>query len=339
MRRRLREAILWIGAALGMFCLVWTGVMFAFGLTPLVFTSGSMEPAIDAGDLAFATTVPAEDLERGDIVSVINDRGTRITHRVTKVDRQDDGDAILQLKGDANQSPDQQAYRVSEVERVGFSVPKAGYLVNVAGSPNGMFVGGLVVAGLLYLGFRRPGGDRGGDEDEGGTHGPARRAVMVSAVLVSVGLVSTSSSTQPTTAAFSDSPAMTTGGLGAGALPARPSSISCSKPFLSLSANVTWSDDNARHGYYYEIDDNADFSSPELQETVAPTGSNSFTFSSGSVGGWFSSYTWHFRVYSALIGPDGIQQTWRSSSYRAYRVTRSAFFNDFTCAAVISPAN
>ncbi|MET1132442.1 MAG: signal peptidase I, partial [Aeromicrobium sp.] len=142
MRRILRETILWIGAALGTLCLVWTAVMFAFGLTPLVFTSGSMSPAIGAGDLAFARTVAGSELAEGDVVSVVNDRGIRITHRVTHIDPQDDGGAVLQLKGDANASPDEQAYNVDEVERVVFSVPKAGYVISAVGSPFGMFVVG-----------------------------------------------------------------------------------------------------------------------------------------------------------------------------------------------------
>nr|WP_276568834.1 signal peptidase I [Aeromicrobium phoceense] len=353
-RRRLRETILWIGAALGTLCLVWTGVMFAFGLTPLVFTSGSMEPAIGAGDLAFATTVEAVDLAEGDIVSVINDRGTRITHRITKVDRQDDGSAILQLKGDANLSPDQESYRVDDVERVSFAVPEVGRLVNLFGSPNGMFVVGLVVAGLLYLGFRRqdedddePRGPSSGHDGDGDVDGDSStrgasavlRPVTMGVSLAALALSATvGPAVQSTTAAFSDSAQLTTGSVGAAALPTRPSSISCSKPFLSTSAVVSWSDDDARHGYYYEVDDDAAFGSPDAEASVAPNGSNSFTFNSGSAGGWFSSTTYHLRVYSALVGPGGAL-TWRSASYRSYRVTRSAFFNDFSCSAVTSPAN
>lgn len=350
MTERLREAVLWIGAALGALCLVWTVVMFAFGLTPLVFTSGSMEPAIGAGDLAFATTVDAKDLAAGDIVSVINDRGTRITHRVTKVDRQDNGDAILQLKGDANESPDQQAYHVSEVERVAFSVPKLGYVINVVGSPNGMFVGGLLVAGLLYLGFRRrddgqPSSSPSGGSEESSSpaasreQGPVSRASLAVATMLMFGVVaSTVGGPDSTAAAFGDSPDLVTGAFGAAPLPTRPASISCTEQFFSNNAIVTWADE-PRLAYYYEVDDDPEFGSPGVRGTVTPSGTNSFTFNSSSVGGWggwFSSTTYHIRVYSALVDAAG-NQTWRSASYRSYRVGRTAFFNDFTCGAVTSP--
>lgn len=164
MAHKLREALLWIGATLGVICLAWTAAMFAFGLTPLVFTSGSMSPVIGAGDLAFARTVDAREIDVDDVVSVINDRGIRVTHRVTHVDQQDDGTAILQMKGDANQSPDEEEYRVEEAERVMFSVPRAGYVVEAVGSPLGMFLGGLLVAGVLFIAFRnRPDDDEGDD--------------------------------------------------------------------------------------------------------------------------------------------------------------------------------
>lgn len=155
-QRRAREIVLWAGAILGLLCIVWTIVMLAFGLTPLVFTSGSMSPAIDAGDLAFAKTIDADEIEVGDIVSVVNDKGTRITHRVVRVDPTEDG-AVLTLKGDANAAPDEQVYAVTTVEKVMFAVPKAGYVVTAVGSPIGMFIGGLLVAAALFLAFGRRG--------------------------------------------------------------------------------------------------------------------------------------------------------------------------------------
>jgi hypothetical protein len=43
-----------------------------FGVTPLVFTSGSMSPSIETGALGFARTVDADDHAVGDDVSVTN---------------------------------------------------------------------------------------------------------------------------------------------------------------------------------------------------------------------------------------------------------------------------
>ncbi|MFO6453831.1 MULTISPECIES: signal peptidase I [unclassified Aeromicrobium] len=269
MNRTLREAILWIGAGLGTLCLAWTAAMLAFGLTPLVFTSGSMSPAIEAGDLAFATTVPADELAEGDIVSVIDDRGVRITHRVTQIDPQDDGGAVLQLKGDANASPDEQAYNVDEVERVGFSVPKAGYVVNAVNSPFGMFVIGLLVAGILVIAFRRDGGggpdasaeaegdDSAPDADAGASpeSGVGQRVRRVVGVGAGAGamLVASGLGLQPTMAAFGDSPTMVSGALGAASVQA-PATFTCTNVGSSgASVNLTFPHQDARYDYVVTI--------------------------------------------------------------------------------------
>lgn len=149
---RVRETVLWLGAALGTICLAWTAFVLAFGLTPLVFTSGSMSPAIEAGDLAFARTVEAKQIAVGDIVSVVSAEDVRITHRVVKVEHAGDS-AVLELKGDANHVADADPYTVTSVERTWFVVPKAGYVIDAASSPVGMFGGGLLVAVVLMLAF------------------------------------------------------------------------------------------------------------------------------------------------------------------------------------------
>lgn len=270
MNRTLRETILWAGAGLGTLCLVWTAAMLAFGLTPLVFTSGSMSPAIEAGDLAFATTVAGDELTEGDVVSVIDDRGVRITHRVTQVDPQDGGGVVLQLKGDANASPDEQAYTVDEVERVAFAVPRAGYVVDAVNSPFGMFLAGLIVAAVLVIAFRRDGG-RDGDgpaaTDAGGSgagapghagepgHHLARRArravglgAGAGAVLAVSGLV-----VQPTMAAFGDSAALEPGPLGAATVHP-PATFTCTNVgSLGASVNLTFSQQDPRYDYVVRI--------------------------------------------------------------------------------------
>jgi signal peptidase I len=149
-----REVFLTSGALLGVVCIVATVAGFAFGIMPLVFRSGSMSPAIHTGDLAIARTVDADTLAVGDVVSVIDSGGNRVTHRVQNVAAQ--GNARqLTLKGDANQTPDAEVYTVTRAERVLFHVPRAGYAVDAAASPAGLFALGLYVAVMLALVFRR----------------------------------------------------------------------------------------------------------------------------------------------------------------------------------------
>lgn len=223
-RRTLRETLLWVGAVLGVLCAVWTVAVLALGLTPLVFTSGSMSPEIRAGDLGVARTVPVRDVAVGDVVSVLNNEGTRITHRVVSTSAEG-GVTSLVLKGDANATSDNETYRPEEVQRVWFSVPKAGHVVDAVGSPVGMFVGGLLVAGALFVGFSgprspRPGGRRrasGRGESAAGARGAARTKATVALAgvvgLLLVGGVASGPGALTTQAAFTDKGTMTTGTL------------------------------------------------------------------------------------------------------------------------------
>ncbi|NLG47963.1 MAG: signal peptidase I, partial [Gordonia sp.] len=67
-RRSRRELALNVGAVLGLMCIVAAIASMLFGITPLVFRSGSMSPEIPTGSLAIARTVDAQDLRVGDVV-------------------------------------------------------------------------------------------------------------------------------------------------------------------------------------------------------------------------------------------------------------------------------
>ncbi len=156
--RSAREVFLTFGALLGVLCIVATIAGVAFGVKPLVFRSGSMSPAIHTGDLAVSRTVDANTLKTGDIVSVVNSEGNRVTHRVVNIASQ--GRARqLTLRGDANKTADSEVYTVTRAERVLFDIPKAGYVVNAAASPIGVFALGAFVTAMLLLAFP-PAGSR-----------------------------------------------------------------------------------------------------------------------------------------------------------------------------------
>ncbi|WP_185993294.1 signal peptidase I [Rhodococcus sp. KBS0724] len=154
--RHLRESALTVGAVLGVMCVVAALASWMFGVTPLVFTSGSMSPSIETGALGFARTVDADDLAVGDVVSVTNTSGTRISHRIEQITPQGDGTAALVLKGDANDQSDLEPYVVADADRILFSVNKAGYVVAWLSGPSGAFLGGIVACALLFIAFRRP---------------------------------------------------------------------------------------------------------------------------------------------------------------------------------------
>lgn len=131
MRRRLQQIgniALTAMAAIGALCVLLTLAGLLFGVRPLVFTSGSMSPSIEAGDLAFARAVDAADLEVGDVVS-ISVEGSRVTHRIADLER--DGDrAVLTLRGDANAVDDADTRSMTSADRVFLRVPGLGHAVS-----------------------------------------------------------------------------------------------------------------------------------------------------------------------------------------------------------------
>ena len=239
--RGAREVALTSGAVLGLVCMLATVAGYAFGITPLVFRSGSMSPAIHTGDLAVARTIDAASLKTGDIVSVINADGNRVTHRLRSMATQ--GDARqLTLQGDANRAADTEVYTVTRAERVLFDIPKAGYVVDAASGPGGLFVLGAYVTGMLVLAFRRrPPGDA--DTTSPSPRGGSRKAPRRSRVAVRSAALAAVSATlavaSPASAVFWTNPAPVTGTtLTAGTLPA-PATFTCGGLGV-LSVTFNW---------------------------------------------------------------------------------------------------
>lgn len=162
--RRWSEIALNIGAVAGVVCILLATASVVFGLTPLVFRSGSMAPAIDTGALAVSKTVSADQIQVGDVISVEDQTGTSITHRVVDLTPVGKGSAQVLLRGDANSVADPQPYTITETKRVWFHIPKLGYVVAWLSSGTALFLGGLLAGALLMLAFgpadRRPGIER-----------------------------------------------------------------------------------------------------------------------------------------------------------------------------------
>jgi signal peptidase len=121
-----------------------------------VVQSGSMEPAIGAGDIVVVRSTDAASIEVGDVITYTGgtlasgDSG-RITHRVVEV-RQTDAGRRFVTKGDANENRDPEPVAPSQVVgTVWFSVPYAGYLVAFASSDLGIFALVVVPGALLVV--------------------------------------------------------------------------------------------------------------------------------------------------------------------------------------------
>lgn len=255
---RLRSAVLTLGALLGAVCVLWTLAVAVTGVKPLVLLSGSMSPALNTGDLAFARTVPAADLKVGDIVSVPTVDGVRVTHRVASIAA--GGQVrVLRLKGDANASIDDQPYEVASADRVVARVPKAGYVVGFLGSRWGVGLSLALIASCLALAFgplltrRTPG--------VGAAPGIVAASVVGIATLAAVG--ATLAPARTSLAYFSDTPKVrtldTASGKGIGAAPW----LACDR-VGSLPGSGAWA--------YYDLDETSGATA------TSATGSNNGTY-------------------------------------------------------------
>jgi len=148
-----RETVLTVCAALGLLCLAGMLASALFGVSALVFRSGSMAPAIHTGALALSQTVPAADIRVGDVVSAVNAQGTRISHRVISIERLSGGTYAMTMKGDANDTADATAYVITAADRIFWHADGLGYLAEVAQRPGIVFIGGLAVGAAVVSSF------------------------------------------------------------------------------------------------------------------------------------------------------------------------------------------
>lgn len=133
--------------------------------------SDSMSPAIDAGSVVFVTSVPAETLSVGDVITFRSaEANKRITHRIVEVVERG-GERRFRTKGDANEEADDELVSPDRVVgRVAFSLPLVGWLLAFAQSPAGIVLFLVVPAVLLAANelwdlYRRQLEARGGGND------------------------------------------------------------------------------------------------------------------------------------------------------------------------------
>jgi len=314
--RLARSTALNVGAALGLLVLVAVVAGAVFGVRPVVITSGSMEPTVSTGALVITRTVPAADLEVGDVVTVPTTTGSRVTHRIVALDEAGSG-VILTLRGDANPVPDAEPYPVSSADRMVVDVPLVGYVLSAMRSPAGLVVGGALTAALLLFLFSG-GHDRGGGSGgPAGRHRGARRAK--SAASAGAGVVSTLSLAAllavPSAAAWTD-PADISGTAITAHAVAPPVSASCSSALLV--ATVSWPGD-ARYDYEVVL---RRVSNSSVVSTRQVTGAETSVTYSGLadfglvVGAGTVDFQVEIRSYLAST------TSWRSASVQTYTYVR-----------------
>lgn len=114
-------------------------IPLTFGYGKAVVVTGSMEPAIMAGDLIVIHE--QADYRDGDIV--LFEANSHITHRIVETTQ-----TGFITKGDANNVNDDEITKDQIVGKVVFTIPKIGYVAEFLATPFGMLV---LVLGLLLI--------------------------------------------------------------------------------------------------------------------------------------------------------------------------------------------
>lgn len=103
-----------------------------FRFKPYVVLSGSMEPSIHTGSVAYVNTnIKGDDIKVGDIIA-FNINGMNVTHRVASIN---ENERTIITKGDANKSADYEPISIDGVfGKTEFAIPYVGYIVQMTHS-------------------------------------------------------------------------------------------------------------------------------------------------------------------------------------------------------------
>lgn len=130
-----------------------------FGYAPLMVLSGSMEPALSAGDMVIIRR--AREYEIGDIITFAQQDDVLVTHRI--IAREAGG---CRTQGDANNTPDEALVTLPQIKgRVVWAIPRLGAALLFLRTPGGLvLVLGLGLA-LVFWPERRQKTHRDGEEE------------------------------------------------------------------------------------------------------------------------------------------------------------------------------
>ncbi len=120
-----------------------------FGYKAYIITTNSMEPSIKHGDAILTKKPKIKDLKEGDIITF--DRNNEsITHRILRIDIEDDDTYRYVTKGDNNNVEDKQKVDFDDIEGKKIIVfPKLGYVIEAAENQLVILIITLVV--LIFL--------------------------------------------------------------------------------------------------------------------------------------------------------------------------------------------
>ena len=134
---------------IGVLAIVGFVIPSLLGYKPRVVKSGSMEPVIKTGAIAYNDThAKVEDVKVGDII-VFQIEDSYVTHRVVSVN----DDNTFTTKGDANKTEDIAPIQFDWFRgKMAFSIPYVGYILDVLQTKVGVFTL-ILVTGLNIIYF------------------------------------------------------------------------------------------------------------------------------------------------------------------------------------------
>jgi signal peptidase I len=133
-RGRAKSVVLAIAGIAGLLSILWLIAGMVFGLSIIVFKTGSMAPTMPTGSMAIDHWIPASAIRVGDVVTVpVPGKTLPVTHRVVSISKVAavPDDRRLVLKGDDNLTADQTPYTVGRARQVVFSLPVAGTVITL----------------------------------------------------------------------------------------------------------------------------------------------------------------------------------------------------------------
>lgn len=154
----LREVFLTTIAITGVICILGIVAGAFLNASFVVFKTGSMEPHYPVGAISLTIKIPANELNPGDVASVLRDGSSMlVTHRVVSVKpdavQPETGKAVLTLKGDANSSVDPVLYEVKSAQKVLFTIPGLGAWVMAMRGPWFLGAATVVISVLVAWSF------------------------------------------------------------------------------------------------------------------------------------------------------------------------------------------
>ena len=142
------KIFVWIvSIMLGLIVAVLAFVFFSPDYSLYIVRSGSMEPAINVGDVVIAGPLGSGGIKPGVIVTYAIGK-TLITHRVLSI-----GGNTLITKGDANENPDPIPVQFSQVKsRYLFRIPYIGYAAGFVRTKLGWLLA-IILPSIILVGF------------------------------------------------------------------------------------------------------------------------------------------------------------------------------------------